>query len=281
MLRTTSLLIFASLSSLASSVTAQHEDLTPVPLCRALESIEPGDEIQVVVSGIYAVDYFYDPEERYCRLDICPQTCVEFAPEVAVPEDLRHIHDDLESKGVLAEFRGILYGPPDVPIPPFLSSVSTAHRALARNSVRKLYCGNRYRTKLVVESILSFGPVPEETPWPEERERPEDEPIPVEMALPKYPPIARNIDYEGVALVAVTVVAGEVTDAQIQFGDAVLVTEVLANVQTWRFASNVSASFTVEYDFRLEKRTIGEGGNARLEMRLPHYVRVTGRSHDI
>ncbi len=96
------------------------------------------------------------------------------------------------------------------------------------------------------------------------------------MVLPKYPPIARNIDYEGVALVAVTVVDGEVTEAQMQFGDAVLVQEVLANVQTWRFAPDVSTNFTVEYDFQLENRTVSQGQNPRFEMSLPTYVRVIG-----
>jgi TonB family protein len=131
-----------------------------------------------------------------------------------------------------------------------------------------------------VNAVEHFGPVPDEIPWRGERERVKDEPVPVEMVLPIYPPIARNVDYEGVVLVAVTVEAGEVTNANIQFGDAVLVTEVLANVRTWRFAPDVSTTFTVEYDFRLEKRAASEGGNARLEMRLPQYVRVTGRSHD-
>jgi hypothetical protein len=280
MLRTALVLALASFLSPASFASGPHGGLRPVPLCRALQSIEPGDQIEVVVSGIFTADYLYDPDERYCQLDICPQTCVEFSPGFALPEEFRILHDGLESKGVLVRFRGILYGPPDVPIPPFLPSVSTDHRALARNSTRKLHCGNRYRTKLVVEAIESFGPVSEDVPWPDQRDRLEDEPVPVEMALPKYPPIARKIDYEGVALVAVTVVAGEVTDAQIQFGDAVLVSEVLANVRTWRFASDVTTSLTVEYDFRLEKRTVSQGKNPRFEMRLPTYVKVIGASDE-
>jgi hypothetical protein len=215
-------------------------------------------------------------------MNVCPQTCVEFAEEVTLPEEFELLHDSFGSKGVLVRFRGILYGPPRVPVPAFSPSVSPPHRALARASARKYHCGHRYRTKLVVEAVESFGPVPEEIPWPEgQRKRPEEEPMPVEMALPRYPPIARNIDYEGVALVSVTVEDGEVTDAQMQFGDAVLVADVLANVQTWRFAPDVSRSFIVKYDFRLENRTVDQGTNPRYEMRLPTYIQVIGPRDDL
>lgn len=273
------LLLLAFLSSIPSSAVDVFEQLKSVPLCRALESLRVGDQIPVVVSGIYTVDYMFDPDELQCHSDVEPLTCVEFGPGVVVPEGFDAFQNEWGTHRVSVTFRGVLYGPPDVPVPPFDPSVSSAHRALLRNSQRTLYCGNRYRTKLVVHSVDSFGPVPEATPWPEQQHH-EDVPMPLEMALPRYPPIARKIDYEGVALVAVTVVAGEVTDARIQFGDAVVVTEVLANVQTWRFASDVSTSFTVEYDFHLETRTVSQGKNPRFEMRLPTYVKVIGASDE-
>lgn len=276
------LLLLALLASLPASPLDVYDDMKPVPLCRALESLQVGDEIPVVLSGVYSVDYLFDPGDLRCQLNVKPMTCVEFAPDVVLPDGFKALQNQWGTyEGVAVTFRGILYGPPKTPFPPFDPSVPIPHRALLRNSLRKLYCGNQYGTKFVVHSVESFGPVPDGTAWPGERERPEDEqPVPVEMALPEYPPIARKIDYEGMVLVAVTVVAGEVTDAQIQFGDAVLVNEALANVETWRFAPDVSASFTVEYDFRLEKRAVSQGRNPRFEMRPPTYIGVIGVVED-
>ncbi len=41
---------------------------------------------------------------------------------------------------------------------------------------------------------------------------------------------------------------------------------------------DVNADFAVEFDFQLEKRTVGQGKSPTLEMRLPTYVRVIGPS---
>jgi len=271
-------LVLSTLSFSSVQPFAFHEQLRPVALCRALERVQPGDQIPVVVSGVYAVDYLYDPEELECRLDIDPFTCVELAPSLEVPPEFTSLHRDYESFRVRVTFRGTLFGPQLVAaaVEPSRSiKARLLKRMAAANNLR--YCGNRYRTKLVVESILFYGPVPDDTPWPMQRQEPRVEPAPVEMTLPEYPPGARMIDYEGVVLVAVTVVAGEVTQAEVQFGDPALVHEAVTNVQTWRFSPDVSTTFTVEYDFRLENRPRGSGGNAALEMRLPGYVRVTGQ----
>ena len=148
----------------------------------------------------------------------------------------------------------------------------------ASNNLR--YCAHHFSTKLVVDTILSFGSVADDVPWPAQREEVQNESMPTEMALPVYPPPARMIDYEGVVLVAVTVAAGEVTKAEVQFGDPVLVEEALANVRTWRFSPDVNTSFSVTYEFRFEKRPMNEGRNPVLEMRLPFYLKVTGPSND-
>ncbi len=59
-----------------------------------------------------------------------------------------------------------------------------------------------------------------------------------------------------------------------------LAREAIANVKTWRFQPEVNDAFTVEYEFRCEQRPMSEGGNPKLEMRLPFYVKVTGPSND-
>ncbi|MCP4686183.1 MAG: hypothetical protein GY867_12160 [bacterium] len=79
---------------------------------------------------------------------------------------------------------------------------------------------------------------------------------------------------QGTVIIAVT------TLAEVQFGDPVLIEEALANVRTWRFSLDVNTSFSVEYEFRFEKRPMNAGKNPALEMRLPFYVEVIGPSND-
>ena len=266
-------------STLASSSGfTLHENLTPVPLCRALERIRPGDRVPVILDGIYAVDYLYDPEVKVCALDIEPMTCVEFSPGTNVPHELALLHDNLENGRAAVSFRGVLHGPRVVGNEAVLSN-SIQNNLLARmaaaNNLR--YCAQRFRTKLVVESILSFESVSEEVEWPRDQGVTQANPAPIEIALPKYPPRARMIDYEGSVLLWITVTSGIVTDVEVQFGDPVVVDEAVKNVRTWSFSQDVTTSFTVEYDFRLEHRTKDQGESASIEFRPPSYMRVTGK----
>ena len=64
------------------------------------------------------------------------------------------------------------------------------------------------------------------------------------------------------------------------FGEAVFVDEALRNISTWRFDPEVTTNLTVEYEFRLEKRTFDEGRNPRYEMRLPDSIRIIGATDD-
>lgn len=270
--------VLASMYLLAAPGMSRPEDFKPVPICRALESVEPGDQIPVVLSGIYAVNYLYDPDEPVCRLDVQRSTCVEFSPSLDIPPEFEALHK--ETLRVYVTFRGILHGPqviPEAKIP----SLPMAARLAAANRGR--FCARYFRTKLVTESILSFAPVPNEVPWHSsayKKEGSEDPSFPIGMVLPKYPPAAQALDVQGMVIVAVTVSAGEVTLAAVQFGDPVLVEEALANVRTWRFSPEVNTSFSVKYDFRLEKRPTNQDKNPVLEMRLPFYVKVTGPSND-
>ncbi|MCP4539503.1 MAG: TonB family protein [Chloroflexi bacterium] len=255
------------------------EGLKSVPLCRALESIEQGDQIPVVVSGIYAVDFLYDPEEPVCQLTVQPNTCVEFSPTLDRPPEFNALHK--EYLRVYVTFRGILYGAQAVPEIRDTSLPLGARLAAANNAG---YCANNIdRTKLVVEAIISFSPVPREVPWHPisyEKDFPQDRPFPIAMALPKYPPAARALDAQGIVIVGVTVSAGEVTRAEVQYGDPVLIEEALANVRTWRFSPEVNTSFSVDYEFRFEKRPMNEGRNPALEMRLPYFVKVIVPTND-
>ncbi len=276
---TTILCVLGFTPPFATPAMSPAEGLKPIPLCRALESIEPGDQIPVLISGIYGVNYLYDPKETVCRLNVRPITCIEFSPSLDRSSEFDALHE--EFLRVFVTFRGILHGRqaiPEIQNP----SVPIAARVAAANSAR--YCSNLFDTVFIVESILSFGPVPDEVPWPsgayEENDLPRDRPFPNEMALPRYPPAARALDSQGVVIVAVTVSAGEVTLAEVQFGDPVLIEETLANIRTWRFSADVNTSFSVEYEFRLEKRPMNKGKNPTIEMHLPFYVKVIGPSND-
>ncbi len=275
----TTLCVLAFTLPTSTPVLIPPEVLKPVPLCRTLESIERGDRVPVVVSGIYAVELLYDPVEPVCRLTVEPSTCVEFSPTLDPPPEFKALHK--EYFRVYVTFRGILHGPQAVPEVRD-SSLPLGARLAAANSAG--YCANNtHRTKLVVEAIMSFGPVPKEVPWHPrsyEKDFPQDSPFPIEMVLPKYPPAARALAVQGIVIVAVTVSAGEVTVAEVQFGDPVLIEEALANVRTWRFSSDVNTGFSVEYEFRFEKRPMNQGRNPALDMRLPFYVKVIGPSND-
>jgi hypothetical protein len=256
-----------------ASATLPTPKLKPVPLCRALERIEPGDQIPVVVSGIYAINYLYDPAEPECRLNVKPRTCVEFSEGLRRPSDFETLHR--ESLRVYATFSGTLHGSEldpqvedsTIPFPARLAAVHS-------------YCANFHPTKLVVESILDFKPVPKKVPWEHKSTygKVTSQPYPIEMELPTYPRVAINLRAEGSVILSVEVIDGGVAVAEVQFGDPELAKEAVANVQTWRFSSGVNTRLTVEYEFRLEKRSASQGANPSLDMRLPSYIRVTGPS---
>ncbi len=92
----------------AAVASTPSRELKPIPLCRALERLEAGDQIPVVVSGIYAVGNFYDPAELACRSNIDPTTCIEFSPELLRPPDFDVFYRKLLR--VYATFEGILHG---------------------------------------------------------------------------------------------------------------------------------------------------------------------------
>ncbi len=248
------------------------EEGAVVPLCRALERLGPGDQVPVIVSGVYAVNYFYDPEKPKCRLDVDPSVCVEFSPDLERPAKFDAFHR--KALRVFATFSGVLHGrvtSPEIGDP----NLPASARVAAVN--RSRHCGYQYRSKLVVNSILDFEKVPRRFPWRRSsRGGTESPPFPLDMALPAYPDFALALQSEGSVLIRATIQGGAVGDASIQYGDPVLAEEAAANLKTWRFESSVSTSLVVEYDFRLESRPVAEGKNPEYEMRLPHYIKIIG-----
>ena len=246
---------------------------SPVPLCRALERLDLRDQIPVVISGIYLHNYFYDPNEPSCELDVDPAICIEFAEDTRLPREFVELHKDSR---VRATFQGILFGPtfdPQTNDP----VIPTAARIAAAS--RSRHCANMYAAKLVVDTILDYERVPETMPW--DGPTPQDQnivnqPFPIEMRLPGYPKIARTLGAEGSVLVEIYVSEGAVTATRVQYGDPLLAEAVIDNVTTWRFESNLNTVLNVEFEFRLERRSSSRGTNPRYEMELPSFVRVIG-----
>lgn len=245
------------------------QDREAVSLCAALERLEPGDRIPAKIAGIYSLGYFYDPEHPTCRLDIRPTVCIDLPEALQIPAKFKTLYHDQDR--VAVTFAGILHGRPLVP-ETHEPDLPLAAR-LARNP---RFCANRYLAKFEIQSIDEYHAVPEDHPWLESSlDKPSKEPLPpIELALPVYPQGVSSLHLEGSVLIDVEVVNGEVIHAAVVFGDPLLAAEALNNVRTWRFGPTVTQHFTAEYDYRLEKRPPNER-NARQEMRLPIYVRVT------
>src|SRR5437588_6267656 len=86
---------------------------TPLPmsLCAALASVDRGQQLRVVVSGVYAFSYehawLYDPNQLLCEADVKPHTAIEFAPGFDPTPLSKFIRDGR----AYVTFEGTLFGP--------------------------------------------------------------------------------------------------------------------------------------------------------------------------
>ena len=96
-------------------------------------------------------------------------------------------------------------------------------------------------------------------------------------AIPIYPPIPRSARMAGTVEIAVTVQRGEVvrTDAK-SSAHQMLIDTAVANVKTWKFSIDTNGAFTTRYVYELEPET-SKVENARIEMQVPHFVKITAR----
>lgn len=252
-----------------------------IPLCRALESIRPGEILPVVVSGVYQVAYeaqeFFDPEEPTCNGRVQPATWVEFAPTVPTNRELKILLQ--RSRRAHVTFQGRLFGPgvvpPDDPSLPFAAAFAR------RISGRRYGHLDLFRTQLVVEAILEVGPMPAGVPW-EWGGKPDSLPAvlsPQHLDVPKYPAAARKLGIAGEVVVDVDVVAGRVAATNVRAGDRVLAFDAVANIRTWQFDPGTYASFTTTFVYQLETRRAGDE-QLRIELHLPYSVTITAPRYD-
>ncbi len=251
-------------------------EMSPITICEALENLDPGMKVPVILSGVYAYDYLYDPKKPLCATSVQPSLCVQFHPAVELPSEFKRIFD--ETSRVSVVFQGTLSLPQKIvqdsnePVAVRLSSLSVLTS-----------CSGRFRAKLVVESIVFFESVPDTAPLKPvigEPAAPNSLPIPIELAPPKYPGAVRVAGVQGKVLLDVTITGGEVTNILWKFGDRVLVREATACVRSWKFDQDVDATLPVSFEFKLERYRVDQDRNLIFEMRLPTSVKVIGPSWD-
>ncbi len=257
-----------------------------ISLCKALDRIQVADRMPLKMSGVYVSGYMFDPDDPDCEFQVERTTCVEFSPQAASSSEGRTLKSK-PHRPVVVTFRGILHGPRPVggldsrgrvrSTSP-RSIVDLLNRVSASSSF--LYCDGLYRTKFVVDEVLAIEPY--EGTLPDLSSGPSDPvlPSPISVGLLDYPPEALRIGYEGSVLIDVEVVDGRVASTVPTFGDPALVVDALKHLATWEFADDTQAKFTVEYDFKLERRRRGESRAPRIELLLPTFVGVTAPEYD-
>jgi hypothetical protein len=102
-------------------------------------------------------------------------------------------------------------------------------------------------------------------------------PILQESALPVYPPIGRAARITGKVVVAVTVSGGKVTGTEVKSGPRLLAGGTVANLQTWRFASDVNGTFPVTYSYAISGDETEKPTNPRVEILPSMDVNITAR----
>lgn len=211
----------------------------------------------------------YDPNEPSCRADMQPVTWIEFAPGVKNSELDRLLQ---KSRRAYVTFTGELHGPGTVaPDDPKLPPVIAYANRIARHRYGHL---SAFRTELVVSTINDVRSVPEslasEAMW--HRASSSAMPVVERVNVPQYPDLARNAGIAGVVTIEVTVIGGEVTNAEVKSGDRMLSSEAIANVRTWHLAAGTNATFTTVYTYELQQRQTGASELPRIELELPQRV---------
>jgi hypothetical protein len=95
--------------------------------------------------------------------------------------------------------------------------------------------------------------------------------------LPIYPPICRAARITGKVVVAVTVSGGKVTGTEVKSGSRYLANGTVANLQTWRFASDVNGQFTVTFNYAITGDETDNPTNPTVEMLSSLDVNITAR----
>lgn len=273
--------LLLSVRALAASVPQKYwafSDLAPVKLCSAITSLRPGDKIPVVVQGVYYAGFLSDPNHPCCAGSISSRVCVRFTPEAESARNFKEFIEmarDPDGPPLIVTFEGLLEAHPVPKDKSFDPRMPLNLRAAVRSGEARLpECGFHEYVVLRVYRIRSFALTEDKTLSSLGCDNVSNEVVPLRLDLPRYPSFALLLNYEGNVLVLLTVQNGKVVGAKLQFGDALLAREALANARTWQFKECVNQEFTVRYRFRLEQRNEGTHTNLRYELSLPYEVSV-------
>src|ERR1700732_4772771 len=219
----------------ASSVLKQPT----TSLCAALQSVDRGHELPIVVSGIFAVgresQFLWDQLQPSCEEDVQPSTSVEFSKDAEDTTALGKLLE--EDRRAYVTFEGTLFGP--APLKP--DDLRLGDRVSGNYRTRGTTYGHMgaFRTKLVVTRVDAAAQVPGSTPWNWVRDRPGASRRDLQLlhgGLPLYPDGARIAGLQGEVQVEVTLKAGKVAATHVIAGDRALAATAVANIQTWTFS---------------------------------------------
>ncbi len=235
-----------------------------VPLCDLQRTAKQGEQQSIRVRGIYSgglgwgilTDVACPSEHTWVELDLQSSTNKEM---------LRSMLDTAGKAEVV--FDGEFYGP-GVPDPKLPEAIKKSYQPGWGHL-------GAFRTKLVVHAIQSVEPVPAE--HPASADLGHEVPLLQEAALPVYPPIGRAASVTGKVIVELTVSDGKVTGTDVKSGARMLVGGTVANLQTWRFASDVSGKFTVTYTYAISGEATDSPMNPTVEMLPSLDVNITAR----
>jgi Gram-negative bacterial TonB protein C-terminal len=246
-------------------------------LCAALQSVDRGQELPVVISGIFAIGHesqiLWDPRQPSCEEDVQPSTWVELAEGAEDTTPLRKLLE--EDRRAYVTFAGTLFGP--APLQPDFPRLADPMSASYRTEGTTYGHLNAFRTKLVVTRVDAATRVPPSTPWNWVRDRPAASRRDLQLlhaGLPLYPDGARVAGLQGEVQVEVTLKAGKVAATRVIAGDRALAAAAVANVQTWTFPPDIDETFVTRFVYVLEQR-FGQQGNQQIELHLPSLVRIT------
>jgi hypothetical protein len=95
--------------------------------------------------------------------------------------------------------------------------------------------------------------------------------------IPLYPQLALAARVEGTVEVHATVAGGVVTKAETKT-DNVLAIAAKKNVLTWRFPTEQAGDLVVTFVFELLKQELLSPESPEIQMKLPSWVKITGKT---
>ncbi|HKC66042.1 MAG TPA: energy transducer TonB [Pyrinomonadaceae bacterium] len=96
--------------------------------------------------------------------------------------------------------------------------------------------------------------------------------------MPLYPSLARTAHITGTVELQITVQKGSVIEVQVKSSSSPHLTNPsISNIKTWQFDAEGSITFLIKYVYEIKGKQTAIPENPRVELDLPHLVRVIAR----